>query len=110
MGDAGGKEMTSDEQRQRLHDRATRGQTLSQDEQAQLDAWYAAQDRAEAAALDLDVTEVTASLQAQIDTVLTQLAATTGRIQELGKENETLRQEIALVRHQLAERAVLQPA
>ncbi len=31
-----------------LHDKATRGESLSAGEQAQLDAWYAEQDQAEA--------------------------------------------------------------
>ena len=36
---------------QRLHDRATRGESLSADEQVQLREWYALQDHAEAARL-----------------------------------------------------------
>jgi len=62
--------MIPDERGQQLHDRATRGQALSPDERAQLDDWYAAQDRMEAAELGLVRTEVIASLQAQIDAVL----------------------------------------
>ncbi len=40
--------MVSDNVGQRLHDRATRGESLSSEEQAQLNEWYAEQDRAEA--------------------------------------------------------------
>ncbi len=46
--------MIGDEpQMKQLHDRATRGHTLTADEQAQLDAWYAAQDVDEAAMLSV---------------------------------------------------------
>ena len=40
--------MVSDELGKQLHDRATRGEALSPEEQAQLKDWYATQDRAEA--------------------------------------------------------------
>jgi len=59
--------MVSDELGKQLHDRATRGQDLSPEEQAQLVAWYAAQDRAEMADLGLPAAEHTESLQAQIN-------------------------------------------
>ena len=36
---------------ERLHDRATRGEVLTAEEQAQLNEWYAERDRAEAAML-----------------------------------------------------------
>ena len=39
--------MNSDDLGQDLHDRATRGEQLSPENQMQLEAWYAAQDRAE---------------------------------------------------------------
>jgi len=101
--------MVSDELGKQLHDRATRGQDLSPEEQEQLAAWYAAQDRAEMAELGLPASETTASLQAQINAVLAQLASTTRQIQELTEENKALRREIAVVRQQLVQRAVLQP-
>jgi cation transport ATPase len=50
-----------------LHDRATRGQDLPPEEEEQLAAWYAAQDRAEMAELGLSASETAASLQAQIN-------------------------------------------
>lgn len=102
--------MVSDERGKQLHDRATRGQVLSPKEQMQLKAWYEAQDRAEMAELGLPVSETTASLRTQVDAVLVQLATTTRRIQELVAENETLRHEIAVLRRQWTERAILQPA
>jgi hypothetical protein len=69
--------------------------------------WYAAQDRVEMAELGLPAAETMASLQAQINAVLAQLAATTRQIQELTEENKALRREIAVVRQQLVQRAVL---
>jgi hypothetical protein len=39
--------MISDDSAKQLHDRATRGETLSAEEQKQLENWYASQDTAE---------------------------------------------------------------
>lgn len=39
--------MVSDKLGEQLHDRATRGEALSEEEQAQLEDWYRTQDRAE---------------------------------------------------------------
>jgi hypothetical protein len=41
--------MSLDDRLQQLHDKATRGMTLSAEEQAQLAAWYAEQDQRESA-------------------------------------------------------------
>lgn len=95
--------MASDELGKQLHDRATRGEVLSAEEQAQLENWYATQDRAEMDELGLTVTEKTlTALQAQVDAALAQLATVTRRIQEIAAENEALRREIAALRRQLA--------
>lgn len=102
--------MLSDKRGKEVHDRFTRGQPLSPEEQRELEAWYAAQDGAEMAELNSPASKPSASLQAKVDGVLKQLAATTQRIQELTAENEALRREIATFRHQLAQRAALQPA
>jgi hypothetical protein len=96
--------MTSDEFGKQLHDRATRGETLSLEEQAQLEEWYAAQDRAEAADLGLTVSAETITvLQAQVASALEQLAVVVQRIQEITKENQALRHEISRLRQQLAQ-------
>ncbi len=102
--------MVSDELGKQLHDRATRGHALTAEEQAQLEVWYAAQDRAERAVLRVPKPDITVSLQAQIDAVLVRLAATTQRIQELTEENKALRREIAVLRRQGVRQTVLQPA
>lgn len=43
--------MISDEFAKELHDKATRGEPLSNEAQAQLENWYALQDQAESLAL-----------------------------------------------------------
>jgi hypothetical protein len=102
--------MTDDLGKQ-LHDRATRGEALLPQEQAQLKAWYAAQDQAEMAKLDLTAAGKTAAtLQAQVDSTLAQLTVVTRQIQETSAENQALRRENAALRHQLAQRVLFQPA
>jgi peptidoglycan hydrolase CwlO-like protein len=96
--------MVPDDLGRQLHDRATRGETLSPEEQSQLDEWYMTQDRAETGDLGLTVpAEEVTTLQAQIDSALAQLATITQRIQEITEENQALRREIAALRRQLAQ-------
>lgn len=103
--------MISDDIARKLHDRSSRGETLSAEEQKQLQDWYASQDTAESKMLGLTTSEKTvASLQAQVDAALTQLMTVTKRIQEVASENETLRREIAALRRQLVQRLGAQPA
>ena len=102
--------MVSDDLAKQLHDRATRGETLSTEEQRQLESWYASQDTTESKALGLATGEKTlATLQAQVDAALAQLMAVAKRIQEIASENETLRREIATLRHQLVYLLEAQP-
>ncbi|MCI0696768.1 hypothetical protein L0337_32780 [candidate division KSB1 bacterium] len=102
--------MVSNEIGQQLHGRAVRGEALSADEQAQLEAWYAEMDRAEMAMLNLGArTQALESLQAEVDAELTRIIAITKRIQELNEESEALRRQNAALYQQLIERAVLQP-
>jgi len=105
--------MVSNELGKQLHARAVRGETLSSEEQAQLEDWYAAQDRAEAARLNANATAkakaMEESLQAEINSALTQLADTIKRIQEISAENAALRRENAALLRQFAQRSMLQP-
>jgi len=79
--------MVPDDLARQLHDRATRGESLSAKEQAHLENWYAVQDSAESQKLGLTVTErKLATLQAQVDAALAQLTAVTKRIQETAAE------------------------
>jgi hypothetical protein len=88
---------------QKLHDRATRGEVLTPKERSQLEAWYADQDAAEMAAMNLPVGEQDpAALQAGIDSVLAEIAAVAGRIRETSAQNEILRRENADLRRRLA--------
>jgi hypothetical protein len=94
-----------------LHDRATRGETLSADEQALLANWYTSQDQAESIALAR--TSETLNLdavRAQIEVALAQLAATSQRMQELSAENSILRREVAELRREVLRRQIPQPA
>jgi hypothetical protein len=95
---------------QELHDRATRGQPLTDIEKAQLAAWYAQQDEVENNLINsVKTPETTEVLQAQIKAALGQVAVMTQRIQDLMRQNEELRREIASLKHQLT-RQVTVPA
>ena len=103
--------MISDDLARQLHDRATRGESLSADDWAQLKDWYALQDSAESSLLGLTVAGATpATLQAHVDVALAQLMTVTKRIQEVAAENKALRSDIAALRRQLAHQPVPQPA
>lgn len=80
--------MNTDTSGQQLHDRATRGETLSAEERAQLAEWYARLDREEAAVLAraLPAGDL-ASLAAQIESSVVHLATVTQRIQVLAEKN-----------------------
>ena len=78
-----------------LHDKATRGEILSEDEQAELAAWYAAQDAAESQFLtETAPSQSLADLPADVQTAVTQLRAVALRIQVLSAQNEAIRQEV----------------
>ena len=91
---------------QELHDKATRGIALSAEEQARLEAWYAEQDAAEQALLSKgQPLSNVAELQAQVDSVLTQISATAERIQQIASQNEALKSEIAQLQQRLTSQA-----
>ena len=85
-----------------LHDRVTRGEHLTLEEQQQLDGWYAEQDAAELELLqEPDSTTDIATVNLQIETVLGQLAALADHIQKVTLENQKLRTEILALQQQL---------
>ena len=97
--------MHTDKQMKALHDQAS--MALSPDDQALLDAWYARQDEEEHACL-ASAQEIHADLHAQVNTAVAQLVAVTQSVEEVNRQNDGLRREIAGLKQQLAKRP--QPA
>ncbi|HET8627422.1 MAG TPA: hypothetical protein VFL91_08380 [Thermomicrobiales bacterium] len=86
-----------------LHDKATRRETLSPEEQARLDAWFAEQDAASAASLAEPAgPQTAAALRDEIAEAAAQLEAAARRIYELASGNATLRDEVAMLQRRLA--------
>ncbi len=95
--------MGSDDFAGQLHDRATRGELLSAEEQSLLENWYTLQDSAESDVLGLTDDDLAlTTLQTQVEAALTQLTVVTKRIQEISSENKASRREIVNLRQQLA--------
>ena len=94
-----------------LHDKATRGETLTAEEETALAAWYARQDQEEDTLLASSRSSFTAdALQAEIETALTNLQAVAQQVREQLNENEALRRDIDALTQQLAQTKTLQPA
>ena len=103
--------MSKDEFAQQLHDKATRGESLSAEEEALLQQWYARQDQEEGAMLTRTAPpESVAALQTQVDAALAQLLTVSQRIQALTAENEAVRRDIAALQRLLSQRSTVQPA
>jgi peptidoglycan hydrolase CwlO-like protein len=101
--------MVSEDLAKHLHDRVTRGESLSSEKQALLEEWYSLQDSAEQQILiSISNEKDLANLRTQVETMLAQLTTVTQRIQEIAAENESLKREIALLQRQL--QATIQPA
>lgn len=85
-----------------LHDRSTRGEKLTAQEQQVLDAWYGEQDQAEFALLERAVlaSDVPA-LRHQLEAALQQLALVSQSINEVMRANNELRRDIAQLQTQL---------
>jgi len=94
--------MSSEIDGKTLHDKATRGVALTDEEHALLAACYKREDEAEARIINTEGSDKLASLQARVNAVLVQLKLSTERIQVTEAENERLRREIAELRRQLA--------
>lgn len=93
-----------DELGMKLHDKATRGQPLSAEEQAQLQSWYDKWDRIEMEQLGLTPERMAeeegrlAELRAQVQAEETQVAELAELNCELARQNEALRAEIESLR------------
>jgi hypothetical protein len=95
--------MVPDDIGQRLHDRATRGETLTSEEQERLRRWYADHDQAEMAQLSAaPVPTRLADLQARVQQVTARVVVQAQRIEALTAENAQLRQEIASLQRLLS--------
>ncbi len=103
--------MTIDEKGKALHDKASKGEKLSQEEQRLLEQWYAKMDQEESISLGMaKQTEFLNNLKAQIETALSQLVKLSNRIQQIALENDKLRNENEALRRQLAKRIDQLPA
>jgi len=78
-----------------LHQKRFKGEQLTEQEEAQLQAWYAQEDAAEAQILQVTVPEknIIEQLRKQISDVLSQLTQLTQNIQLVAAENEKIRNE-----------------
>ena len=91
-----------DEEALHLHDRSARGVPLTDQESVQLQAWYAAQDAAEARDL-ASAPSWSGDLTDRIRESLERVAEATRQIQQTMSDNEALRREIASLRLELAQ-------
>ncbi len=92
-----------------LHDRATRGEVLSETEQIQLKTWYEIQDRLESELLNnRNAPDFLSKSEMNIDSVLSEIAEFTSNIQKISAENEKIRRENEVLREKIAETLVLE--
>lgn len=100
--------MISDEKGRQLHDRFTRGESLTTREKQQLEEWYGRQDQLESEILKSDDAGGIANLESQIKTTLLQINIASKRIKKVTEENEALRREAARLRKKLAQQIIPQ--
>lgn len=92
-----------------LHDRATRGEVLSETEQMQLSNWYELQDKLESDSLNkIDVKEILSKRNMQIESALSEIAKITSTIQKILSENEKIRRENEILRKKISENFALE--
>jgi peptidoglycan hydrolase CwlO-like protein len=94
--------MLNDELGMQLHDRETIGESLTTQEKAQLEAWYAQKDAAETAMLEATQVPLPnlVMLQDQVDATIKQLTDGVQRLYQITQENKSLREEIAEIKQQ----------
>jgi len=98
--------MDSDAALQSLHDRATRGEPLSAEEQARLEAWYGRLDREEAQSLTATFEDAASRrLRGDIHAALRRVHELTESVGGLMAANDDLRLDIAGLKAKLAQRA-----
>jgi len=101
----------SDDNLRQLHDKATRGEQLSPEEQARLEDWYAKNDQEESGELSASSDpEGATEIRCKLDEAMSELTAASQRVRELTADNDTIRREIGVLRHQLAQQSAPHPA
>jgi len=96
--------MSEDGLGRRLHDRATRGEDLSEAERLQLDQWYSHLDEVESSTLASGAADGSlADLRAQVRQAIGRLATEARRMQELDAANEALREDNRSLRRRVSE-------
>jgi Ca2+-binding EF-hand superfamily protein len=101
--------MENDNLMQILHDRATRGEVLSETERRQLESWYESQDKLESESLNkIDVGNILSKRNIQIESALSEIAEITSKIQKILAENEKIRRENEILRRKIAENLALE--
>lgn len=94
--------MQDDELGPQLHERATRGEKLTAEEERQLQNWYLAQDEADIRVLGLVATEMRLDeLQMQVQGTFAHLSELTRHVQALSEENTRLRREVVELRQRV---------
>lgn len=94
-----------------LHDKATRKEPLTAEEEIELAAWYEEQDREENALLTSSFKPlVLEALRDDVENALLRLEATTRQVRAQAEENEALRRDVAALAHQFAQTKTLQSA
>ncbi len=96
----------TDERALHLHDRAVRGESLTDEEKALLEGWYATQDAAETrelASADTEPVDLTERIHASLE----QIAEATRQIRQTMADNDSLRREIASLRLELGQQIAL---
>lgn len=101
--------MVAMERGQELHGRACWGEVLSDEERAELEAWYAQMDAEEAAILNLDLPEspTNEELRAQLLLYLRELQKTVEEIRRIEESNEALRRQNEELKRQLVAKGIL---
>ncbi len=96
--------MISDEVGKKLHDKATRGVTLSSADQKRLKIWYKDQDDAECESLKLSTSlKSETMLQKEIDSILIKIGAANEEISKLSNHNKLLKKDIFKIQQRLSQ-------
>ncbi len=97
--------MTGEANTEELHDRMTKGETLSSEEQTALQIWYDEQDRAEDSLFGQgSPNSDTARLREQLNTGLSEVVQAAKEVERLTEQNEILRRENAKLREAVESR------